>query len=67
MVRLKAAAYWSLKGKYTVSIPYGTIKRAEKAYQRNIEMVSIPYGTIKSPLKTCVELKIRSFNSLWYD
>ena len=49
MVRLKATEKRSCWIRYSISIPYGTIKRQIKNEKRNfVNRISIPYGTIKS-------------------
>ncbi len=56
MVRLKAKKTTINKNSKKISIPYGAIKRFEKAQRPIITGISIPYGAIKS--HTCTHLKI---------
>ena len=48
MVRLKGPQRFCLLPSLLISIPYGSIKRSDKADVKIRHPISIPYGSIKS-------------------
>ena len=67
MVQLKVSCSCGDWGRYTISIPHGTIKRTLSSYNARFKWISIPHGTIKRMARDLFLLSFYYFNTSWYN